>query len=83
MAQITRRKLAKHRQHLAKIEPQVTWVKADVDLALQAIVDLLQKASTRSAINSAIETAAPNKFNVAQKKQLFAISASELFDQER
>ncbi len=83
MAQITRKKLSEHRQELAKINPLVTWVKDDVNASLQAIIDLLQKASTRSAINSAIETAASGKFTVSQKQTLFSIAVSELFDQEK
>jgi hypothetical protein len=51
----------------------VTWTKAPIRSALQAIEDLVTGVATRNAINSAIETAAPGVFTVPQKESLFEL----------
>lgn len=48
-----------------------TWTKAQVNAAAQAVEDLLEQASTQTAINNAIEAAAAGVFNAAQKRAIF------------
>lgn len=48
-----------------------SWTKAQLNAAAQAIEDLLEQASTQTAINNAIEAAAAGVFNAAQKRALF------------
>jgi len=81
MAVITQKRLARHSQVLSK-DSTVTYLKPEVYSAIQAVVDLLQSPSSRTAINNAIESAAPSVFNVTQKAKIFVRAVDELFNQE-
>lgn len=83
MAIITNQKLAKHRQLIAKLTTFVTWTKPQINDSVQAVVDLLQSPSSRTAVNNAIEAAAPGVFTADQKKLIFSLAASEVFEQEQ
>lgn len=83
MATITNERLAKHRQALSSKLSTVTWTKAQVNAAVQAVVDLLQSPSSRSAVSSEIETAAPGVFNATEKQEIFVRAVDELFEQEK
>jgi len=72
MAVLTGRQLARMRRKLSDVGT-VTWVKPEVNAALQAIEDRLQ--ASRAVLNSDIETAAPGVFNAAQKRLIFANAA--------
>jgi len=81
MAIITQKNLAKHSKAMSR-NRTANYEKIDFYLALQAVVDLLGQASTRSAIDAAIEGVAPLVFNAPQKKRIFARAAKEMFRQE-
>ena len=72
MAILTIAELARVRKRLAR-ENTVTWLKADVNAASQAIEDRLQ--ASKATLNADIETAAPDKFNANQKRLIFANAA--------
>lgn len=71
MAAITSDELLALRRRAAASSATQTWTKAQVNAALQAIEDLMETTG-RTAINNAIEGAAPGVFNGAQKRLLFA-----------
>lgn len=72
MAILTATELAAIRKKLAA-NGTVSWVKADVNAASQAIEDRLQASIT--ILNDDIEAAAPGVFNAAQKRLIFANAA--------
>jgi len=57
----------------AELGVPVTWVKAQIHDAGQAIEDVLSSSAVQTALNNAIEGAAPGLFSVAQKKWLVAL----------
>ncbi len=61
------------RQSMAGNSSTVHWTKAQFNAAMQAVEDRMQAASTKTAIASDIEAAAPGVFNAAEKSRLFAI----------
>ena len=61
--------LAALRQEVAKESDEVTWVKADINAALEAL-DAWWVASGRPEAAGAIETAAPAKFSNMEKKRI-------------
>lgn len=71
MATITADELLTMRRRAAAATTTQTWTKAQVGAALQALEDLME-SSGRTAINNAIEGAAPGVFSGAQKRLLFA-----------
>ena len=81
MAVYTAQRLAKMRQAMSKLGT-ATYVKADVNVAVQAIEDLMQ-AQGRTAIFGAIETAAPGVFTNPQKARLFRVWVERRFGQDR
>lgn len=81
MAVIPNTKLAKHSQVMSRGNV-VDYGKSDLYSAIQAVVDLLQSPSSRTAVNNAIEGAAPSVFSVAQKEKIFVRAVDELFEQE-
>ncbi len=82
MAIVTQRNMAKHRGRLAKGRT-VSYLRVDFDLALQAVVDVLLRASTRTALNNAIEGVSANKFTAPEKKLIVAFAFDEVFGQEK
>ena len=64
---LTSKQLAEHRKEVAA-DDVVTWDKNDVAAASQAVEDTVP--AIKSGIASAIETAAPGKFNAAQKTRI-------------
>lgn len=71
MATITAGELLTMRRRAAEGAATQGWTKAQVNAALQAIEDLMETTG-RTAINNAIEGAAPGVFSGAQKRLLFA-----------
>lgn len=67
MAVLASNKLALFRQLLARNEGEVTWVKADVNAAAQALEDWWE-TTARGLAGAEMESAAPGKFSNAQKK---------------
>ena len=67
MAIITAPQAAKLRQAMAR-EGTVTWTKAEINAAFQAIEDTFEGA--RPALGTAVETAAPGFFTGPQKTAL-------------
>jgi hypothetical protein len=68
MAVLTSGELAELRQLASTIKVPVTWDKATVNAALQAIEDWFE--ANRASLGSAIETAAPGVFTNTEKKGL-------------
>ena len=73
MATLTLEELAAARAAKNRDGEVVTWLRADINAAVQAIEDLLEQVSTRTAISNAIEAAAPTKFTNSQKRRLFLL----------
>ena len=69
MAVLTPPELDKFRQLLARDFPNVTWVKADVNDAIQALEDWWETTGRPSA-GAEMEAASPGKFTGVQKKAL-------------
>jgi hypothetical protein len=79
MATLTADELTDLRHITARRAATVTWTKAQVNAALQAIEDTMQSTSNVGArsikahIGLAIETASPGVFSAQQKDELFVI----------
>lgn len=70
MAILTVAELAAIRQRMARQFVPVIWTKAQVNAAVQAVEDRL--VASKAVIGADIETAAPGKFDAAQKKAIAA-----------
>jgi len=68
MAILTANELVAIRRQCAAERATVNYTKAQINAALQAIEDFFE--ASRASLGAAIETAAPGKFNVAEKRQL-------------
>lgn len=76
MAVLTASELAAAREIKNRDGETVTWVRSEINAAIQAIEDLLEQPSTLSAVRNAIETAAPGRFTNGQKRRLFFLVCS-------
>ncbi len=81
MALYSAMRLAQMRQDMASLGT-VTFVKADVNVAVQSIEDLMLGAG-KTALFNAIESAAPGVFTNAQKGRLFRVWVIRRFGQDR
>lgn len=80
MAILTTNELVKLRQSIAKGQT-VTWVKADINKAMQAIEDFIE--NNRDTVSSDINTAtAPLVFSNSIKKKMFAYYMKQKFTRE-
>lgn len=82
MAILTSAELTELRQRMATFSGLVTWNKAQVNAAMQAVIDRLELQSTQNAISGDIEAAAPGVFNGTQKRKIFVLAVLILAHQE-
>lgn len=80
MSLLTPEELVELRRNMAAGQPIVTWIKSQINVALQAIEDWFE--ANKANLGAAIETAAPGTFNVIQKKRLVAFWLRQKFRRE-
>lgn len=73
MAVFTPDELTVLRNAMARNSTNITWTKAQVNAALQAIEDRMRAAGTQTALSNDIEAVAPGVFGGAEKTRLFGI----------
>lgn len=71
MAALTTAELTDCRNLMEEQDRSCPYTKAQLNAALQACATLLDQASTKTAINNAIESAASGVFTAAQKVRIF------------
>lgn len=82
MAIITNEELSVLRKQFTEGIVPVTFIKAPINAALQAINDWFDKAAVQSSLNTDIEAAAAGVFTANQKKKLVKFWLRSRFEKE-